>query len=73
MRLKLLNELSMIWRQWQRRTRHRASKSTRWQFAFGTMLSWQRNVCTDCKSTQRCTTRGHPYYFSAYIRVRAVQ
>jgi len=33
-------------------TRHRASTSTRWHFAFGTMLSQQRNPCTDCKSVQ---------------------
>jgi len=23
-------------------------------------LPWQRNPCTDCKSAQLCTTRGHP-------------
>ena len=34
------------------KTRHRASTSTRWHFAFGAMLSQQRNPCTDCKSTQ---------------------
>jgi len=33
-------------------TRHRASTSTRWHFAFSTMLSLQRNPCTDCKSAQ---------------------
>jgi len=26
------------------------------------MLSLQRNPCTDCKSTQQWTTRGHPLY-----------
>jgi len=38
------------------------SKSTCWHFAFGTMLSQQRNPCTDCKCAQQCTTRGHPYH-----------
>jgi len=33
-------------------TRHRPSTSTRWDFAFGAMLSQQRNPCTDCKSAQ---------------------
>jgi len=28
------------------------STSTRWHFAFGTMLSQQRNQCTDCESAQ---------------------
>jgi len=32
--------------------RHRVSTSTRWHFAFGTMLSWQWNPCTACKSAQ---------------------
>jgi len=27
------------------------------------MLSQQRNPCTDCKSVQLCTTRGHPLQF----------
>jgi len=39
-----------IWRPTQ--TRHRASTSTRWHFAFGAMLSLQRNPCTDYQSTQ---------------------
>jgi len=38
------------------KTRHRASTSIRWHFAFGAMLSWQRNSCTDCKFAQWCTT-----------------
>jgi len=42
--------------------RHRASTSTRCHFAFGAMLSQQRNPCTDCKSAQQCTTRGNPYH-----------
>jgi len=29
-----------------------ASSSTCWHFAFGAMLSQQRNQCTDCKSAQ---------------------
>jgi len=33
-------------------TRHRASTSTRWHFAFGTVLSQQWNPCTDCKSAR---------------------
>jgi len=33
-------------------TRHTASTSTRWHFAFGATLSYQRNPCTDCKSAQ---------------------
>jgi len=33
-------------------TRHRASTNTRSHFAFGAMLSQQRNPCTDCKSAQ---------------------
>jgi len=44
-------------------TRHRARTSTRWHFAFGAMMSYQRNPCTDCKSAQKCTTRGHPIPF----------
>ena len=33
----------------------------------------QRNPCTDCKSAQQYTTRGHPYTIPhTYIRVRAV-
>jgi len=40
-----------------------ASASTRWHFAFGAMLSQQRNSYTDCKSAQQCTTRGHPLPF----------
>jgi len=44
-------------------TRHRLSTSTCWHFAFGAMLSQQRNSCTDCKSVQQCTTRGHPLPF----------
>jgi len=47
----------------QATTRHRASTSTRWHFAFGAMLSRQRNPSTDCKSAQQCTTRGHPLLF----------
>jgi len=39
------------------RTRHRASTSTHWHFAS------QRNPCTNCKSAQLCTTRGHPLQF----------
>jgi len=31
-------------------TRHRAITCSRWHFAFGAMLSLQRNPCTDCKS-----------------------
>jgi len=45
----------------------RASTSTRLHSAFGTMLSWQRSPCTDCKSAQQCTTRGHPYHSPSYI------
>jgi len=41
----------------------RPSTSTRLHSAFGTMLSWQRNPCTDCKSAQQCITRGHPLPF----------
>ena len=33
-------------------TRHRVSTSTCWHFAFGSMLSQQRNPCTDYKSAQ---------------------
>jgi len=33
-------------------TRHRASTSIHWHFAFGSILSQQRNPCTDCKSAQ---------------------
>jgi len=33
-------------------TRHGASTSNRWHFAFGALLSYQWNPCTDCKSTQ---------------------
>jgi len=33
-------------------TRHRASTSTRWHFAFVSVLSWQRNPCTNCKSAK---------------------
>jgi len=53
------------------KTSHRASTSTHWHFAFTAykaislhtcMLSQQPNLCTDCKSTQYCTTRGHPYH-----------
>jgi len=36
----------------QAKTRRRASTSIRWHFAFGAMLSQQRNPCTDCKSAQ---------------------
>jgi len=54
-------------------TWHRASTSTRWHSAFGALLSWQRNPFTDCKSVQRCTTRGHPPTIPpTYIQVRAV-
>jgi len=35
---------------------HRASTSTRWHFAFGAMLSQQRNLCINCKSAQYHTT-----------------
>ena len=35
-----------------KRTRHRTRTSTRRHFAFGAMLSQQRNPCTDCKSAQ---------------------
>jgi len=45
-------------------TRHTWSASTRWHFAFGSMLSQQRNPCTDSKSAQQCTTTGHPYLSS---------
>jgi len=33
-------------------TRHRASTNTRWYFAFGAVLSRQRNPYTVCKSAQ---------------------
>jgi len=36
--------------------------------AYVRVLSQQRNLCTNCKSAQYGTTRGHP----SYIRVRAV-
>jgi len=36
----------------RQKTRHRTSTSTRWHFAFGDMLSQQRDPCTDCKSAQ---------------------
>jgi len=29
-------------------------------FRVRVMLPWLRNPCTDCKSAQQCTTRGHP-------------
>jgi len=41
-------------------------------FRVRAMLSQQRNPCTDYKSTQWCTTRGHSLPFPTYIRVRAV-
>jgi len=44
-------------------TRHKASTSTHWHFAFGDMLSWQQISCTGCKSAQYCTTRGYPLPF----------
>ena len=44
-------------------TRHRASRRTRGNFAFGAMLSQHRNQCTDCKSAEQCTTRRHPLPF----------
>jgi len=43
-------------------TRHRASTSTRWHFAFGAMLSWQQNPCTDCKFAQSAQLEGTPYH-----------
>jgi len=47
--------------------------STRWHFAFGAMLSYQRNPCTDCKSAPKCTTiKGTTYHSPPYVRIRAV-
>jgi len=40
-------------------TRHRA-------------LPQQRNPCTDCKSAQQCTTRGHALPDPSYIRVGVI-
>jgi len=44
-------------------SRHLASTSTGWNFAYVAMLSQQRNPCTDCKTAQQCTTRGHLLLF----------
>jgi len=45
-------------------TRHRASASVYSPtFRVRLMLPQQRNPCTDCKSAQQCTTRGHPLSF----------
>jgi len=44
------------------KTRYIVGTSTHWHFAFGAILSQQWNPCTDCKSAQYCTTRGHPYH-----------
>ena len=41
------------------KNRHWASTSTCWHFWFGAMMSYQQKPCTDCKSAQQCTTRGH--------------
>jgi len=36
-------------------------------FRVRAVLSLQRNPCTDCKSAQQCTTRGHPQPFPTHI------
>ena len=43
-------------------TRHRASTSTRWHFAFGAMLSQQRNPCT-IANPPNSAQPGHPNHF----------
>ena len=53
--------------------RDRVSTSTRWHFAFAAMFSLQRNPCTDCKSAQLCTTRGHPRPFPKLHPGRALR
>jgi len=41
-------------------------------FRVRAMLPQQCNPCTDCKSAQQCTTRGHlPAVPPSYIRVRS--
>jgi len=53
-----------IYRPIFKQTSHRASTSKySLTFRVRTVLSQQRNPCTDCKSTQYCTTRGHPRPF----------
>ena len=41
----------------------RTSRSTRWHFAFGDMLSQQRNPRTDCKSANSAQLGSTPYHF----------